>query len=214
MARKALTEKTSPEKPSPEKSRKSWAGRLIRNILLIILPVWLVWTVLTPGYNRFLMTAAENLLLLTESPNISNLLMQDPHTAHVQRRDFPPSRSLVGSIRVTDLHFHLVLLGALFLAVPDVPWRDRLANLGWAALISVFFHLLLLFFWVKFVYATQLGSWSVAHYGPFSRNLFGLGKHLLDLPFKLSLPLVLWAAFYIGRMMEGLRAGPTPRRAP
>jgi hypothetical protein len=191
-------------KASPERDRRSWAGRLIRNILLWIVPVWLVWTVLTPIYNRFLMTAAENLLLLAESPNVSNLLMQDPHTTHIQRRDFPPSRSLVGTVRVTDLHFHLVLLAALFLAVPDVPWRERLSNLGWAVLISIFFHLLLLFFWVKFVYATQLGSWSVAHYGPVSRNLFGMGKHLLDLPFKLSLPLVLWAAFYIRRLMEGL----------
>lgn len=192
-------------KASPPRDRRSWAGRLIRNILLWIVPVWLIWTVLTPVYNRFLKTAAENLLLLTESPNVSSLLVQDPHTTHIRRRDFPPSRSLVGTVRVTDLHFHLVLLAALFLAVPDVPWRERLANLGWAVLISVFFHLLLLFFWVKFVYATQLGSWSLAHYGPFARNLFGLGKHLLDLPFKLSLPLVLWAAFYIHRMLGGLR---------
>lgn len=198
-------------KAPPGRDRRSWAGRLIRNILLWIVPVWLVWTVVTPAYNRFLKTAAENLLLLSESPNVSHLLMQDRHTTHIQRRDFPPSRSLVGSVRVTDLHFHLVLLAALFLAVPDVPWRERLANLAWAALIAVFFHLLLLFFWVKFVYATQLGAWSLAHYGPVSRNLFGLGKHLLDLPFKLSLPLVLWAAFYIGRMLEGL--GREPERA-
>jgi hypothetical protein len=186
--------------------RRSWAGRLIRNILLWIVPVWLVWMAITPVYNRFLATAAENLLLLTESPNVSDLLVQGAHMAHVQRRDFPPSRSLVGSIRVTDLHFHLVLLAALFMAVPGVPWRERLSNLSWALLISAFFHLLLLFFWVKFVYATQLGSWSVANYGPFARNLFGMSKHLLDLPFKLSLPLVLWAFFYIRRMFDEIRA--------
>ncbi len=185
--------------------RRTWAGRLIRNILLWILPVWLVWAAITPLYNRFLATAAENLLLFSESPNVTDLLVQGAHTAHIQRRDFPPSRSLVGTIRVTDLHFHLVLLAALFMAVPGVPWRERLSNLAWALLISAFFHLLLLFFWVKFVYATQLGSWSLAHYGPFSRNLFGLGKHLLDLPFKLSLPLVLWAFFYIRRMFDEIR---------
>jgi hypothetical protein len=190
-------------KASPPEDRRSWAGRLIRNILLWIVPAALVWMLLTPGYNRFLKTAAENLLLLSESPNVTDLLIQDPHTTHIRRRDFPPSRSVVGQVRVTDLHFHLVLLAALFLAVPDIPWRERLSNLGWAVLIAVFFHLLLLFFWVKFVYATQLGSWSLAHYGPFARNLFGLGKHLLDLPFKLSLPLVLWAAFYIGRLLPG-----------
>lgn len=192
----------------PATRRSSWAGRLIRNVLLWLVPVWLVWMAITPVYNRFLATAGENLLLMTESPNVTDLLVQGAHTAHVQRRDFPPSRSLVGSIRVTDLHFHLVLLATLFLAIPGVPWRERLSNLAWAVLIAVVFHLLLLFFWVKFVYATQLGAWSVAHYGPFARNLFGLGKHLLDLPFKLALPLILWAGFYIGRMLEELRGEP------
>ncbi len=190
---------------SPAAGRSSWAGRLIRNILLWLAPVWLVWMLVTPLYNRFLATATENLLHMAESPDVTDLLVQGAHTAHIQRRDFPPSRSLVGSVRVTDLHFHLVLLTALFLAVPGVPWRQRLSNLSWALLISVFFHLVLLVFWVKFVYATQMGSWSLAHYGAVSRNLFGLGKHLLDLPFKLSLPLVLWAAFYIGRMLEEVR---------
>ena len=199
-------------KAPPARNRRTWAGRLIRNILLWIVPAGLVWLALTPLYNRLLTRAGENLLLLSESPNVTDLLSQDPHTAHIRRRDFPPSRSLVGTVRVTDLHFHLVLLAALFLAVPDVPWRERLANLGWAVLIAVFFHLLLLFFWVKFVYATQLGSWSVAHYGPVARNVFGLGKHLLDLPFKLSLPLILWAAFYIRRLLE--EVGGAPRRAP
>lgn len=186
-------------------ARPSWAGRLIRNIVLWIVPVWLVWMLLTPVYNRFLTRAAENVLLLTESPNVTDLLSQETHTAHIRRRDFPPSRGMVGTVRVTDLHFHLVLLGALFLAVPGVSWRQRLENLGWAALIAVFFHLLLLFFWVKFVYATQLGSWSAAHYGPVARNVYGLGKHLLDLPVKLALPFILWAWFYLGRMMAEVR---------
>ncbi len=200
-----MARRDTPRKEAPPVRRSSWAGRLVRNILLWILPVWAVWTLATPLYNRFLATAAENVLKIAESPNVSDLLVQGAHMAHIQRLDFPPARSLVGSLRVTDVHFHLVLLVALFMGVPGVPWRQRLSNLSWALLISVFFHLLLFVFWVQFVYATQLGAWSLEHYGPFSRNLFGLGKHLLDLPFKLSLPLVLWAAFYIGRMMEEMR---------
>jgi hypothetical protein len=192
----------------------SWAGRLIRNIVLWIVPVWLVWMLLTPLYNRFLIRAAENVLLLTESPNVTDLLSQETHTTHIRRRDFPPSRGLVGTVRVTDIHFHLVLLGALFLAVPGASWRERLENLGWAALIAVFFHLLLLFFWVKFVYATQLGNWSVAHFGPVARNVYGLGKHLLDLPVKLALPFILWAWFYLGRMMAEMRGEGAPAGSP
>ena len=62
---------------------------------------------------------------------------------------------------------------------------------------------------MKFVYATQLGSWSLANYGAVARNLYGMGKHLLDLPIKLALPLILWASFYFGRLLEEVRSAKT-----
>jgi hypothetical protein len=183
-------------------TRMSWAGRLVRNVLLWTIPAWAAWTLLIPAYNRFLVVAAENLLQISESPNATDIYLRGRHDAYVQRRDFPPAKSLVHAFRVTDLHFHLVLLGALFLAVPGVPWGKKLENLGWAVLVTVFFDLFLCFFVVKAAYATKLGAWSLAHYGPFARNAYGLVRHLLDLPFKLGLPLLLWAGFYLGRMME------------
>ena len=183
----------------------SWAGRLVRNALLWLIPVWAAWTLITPFYNLFLLTATENVLHLTESPNVTKLLPKGRLDAYVQRRDFPPLKSLVHAFRLTDVHFHLVLLGALFLAVPGIPWRKRLENLGYALLVTIFFDLFLCFFVVKAAYATRLGAWSLAHYGPFARNAYALARHLLDLPFKLGLPLLLWAGFYLGRMMEGIR---------
>jgi hypothetical protein len=137
-------------------------------------------------------------------------MRKDDHFAYVSRRDFPPSKSLVHSFRVTDVHFHLVMLAALFLAVPGIPWRQRLQNLGWALLITVFFDILVIFFYVKFAYATRLGTWSLAHYGAFARNFWGLGKHLLDLPLKFSLPFVLWAAFYLRELMAEVPPAPRP----
>jgi hypothetical protein len=188
--------------------RRSWAVLFIRNSLLWLLPVALVWLLATPVYNRFLLGSAENLVRLTENPDATELPRKDDHFAYVARRDFPPSRSLVHSFRVTDVHFHLVMLGALFLAVPRVPWRRRLTNLGWALLIAVVFDILLIFFQVKFVYATRLGAWSLSHYGPLARNFWGLGKHLLDLPFKFSLPFLLWAGFYLRDLMAEIRPAP------
>jgi hypothetical protein len=185
----------------------SWAGRLVRNVLLWTIPAWAAWTLLTPVYNRFLVAAAENLLQISESPNVTDLYLKGRHDAYVQRRDLPPARSLVHAFRVTDVHFHLVLVGALFLGVPGVPWGKKLENLGLAVLVTVFFDLFLCFFVVKAAYATNLGAWSLAHYGPFARNAYGLVRHLLDLPFKLGLPLLLWSGFYLGRMMEGMRVG-------
>ena len=188
----------------------SWAGRLVRNVLLWLLPAWAAWMLLTPVYNPFLLTAAENLLQISESPDVTDLFPRGRHDAFIVRRDFPPAKSLVQSFRVTDLHFHLVLLAALFLAVPDVPWRKRLENLGWAVLVTVFFDLFLCFFVVKATYATRLGAWSLAHYGAFARNFYGLVRHLLDLPFKLGLPLLLWSGFYLGRMMEEMGSRRSP----
>ncbi len=191
--------------PPPDNAvDRGWSLRFLRNALLWLAPVWLVWTLLTPSYNRFLLGATENLLHLFESPNVTDLERHPSsrHEAYIARRDFPPKRSLVRQLRVTDLHFHFVLLGALFLAVPGIPARRRLENFGLACLATIFFDLLLFAVWVKSVYATQLGDWSLAHYGPAARNLYGLGKHLLDLPFKLALPLLLWAGFYLELLLR------------
>jgi hypothetical protein len=175
---------------------RPWVALFLRNVLLWLLPVWLVWTLFTPFYNRVLLAGAQNLLHLTESPSATQLVRQGDDDAVIARLE-PPMGLLPHGFRVTDVHFHLVLLAALFLAVPRVPWRERLAHLGWALLVTVFFDVLVVFLKVKVAYATQLGSWSVEHYGPFARNAYGLAHHLLDLPFKLALPFALWAAFYL-----------------
>lgn len=180
-------------------------GAFLRNLLLAVIPVALVWLLLTPLLDNVLRAGGEALAHLTESPNVTQLLpaASDPHYARLHRLDFPPARRNVSSFRVTDIHFHLVLLGVLFLAVPGVPWKRRLANLGWAFLVLLAFDLLLVLFWVKFIYATQLGAWSVETYGPFARNFWGLGKHVLNLPIKLALPFALWTAFYLDRLLAG-----------
>ena len=93
-------------------ARASWA-RLAdpQRAALALVPVWLVWTLLTPVYNRFLLGSARNLLHLTESPNVTDLLRRDDHFAYIPRRDFPPSKSLVHSFRVTDCTSTCVMLG-------------------------------------------------------------------------------------------------------
>ncbi|HXU45228.1 MAG TPA: hypothetical protein VN783_06865 [Thermoanaerobaculia bacterium] len=190
-------------------SRSAWSRAFVRNLLLALIPVAAVWWLATPLYNRLLLGGAQTLLHATESPDATSLLPRDDQSAYVQRRDFPPAKSLVHSFQVTDVHFHLVLVFLLFLAVPGVPWRRRLENLGWALLATVLFDLALVFFLVKAAYATRLGAWSAAHYDAFSRNVYGLIAHLLDLPFKLGLPFLLWAGCYLGDLQ-----GRPPAEAP
>ena len=187
---------------TPADTGRLSVGRLVRNMALAAVPVVLVWLLVTPFYNRFLTYAGANVVRWTESPDVTTLTpaLEDRHYAWIDRGDFPPARRRVGSLRLPDLHFPLVLLGVLFLAVPGVPWRERLQNLGWALLAMVFFHLALVLVHVKSVYATGLGAWSAEHYGAFARNAWGLARHLLDLPVKLALPLALWAGVY-GRIL-------------
>jgi hypothetical protein len=180
----------------------AWVWLLVRNTLLWLVPVTILWVLATPVYNRQLLRTAGGILHLIERPVVTDLLPKGNDDAYVVRRDFPPARALVYPFRVSDLHFHLILLAALFLGVPGIPWRDRLGNLAIAAVITVGYDVLLVIFYVKFAYATQLGAWSLANYGALARNFYGLGKHLLDLPFKLALPLLLWSVFYLPRLRQ------------
>jgi hypothetical protein len=180
--------------------------RFLRDVALWLVPSVLLWLAITPFYNRFLRESAESVVRLTEVPNHTRLYAapksetrarQEIHYLVVTRDDHRvPDKGFLYSVRTTDLHFPLVYLWATFMAVPGVPWQARLTRTGWATLIHVFFHIVLLVFWVKFAYATQLGEWSQQHYGAAGQTFWGLGKHLLDLPFKFGLPLILWAGFY------------------
>ncbi len=185
-----------------------WSLRFARGVALWLLPAALLWTLATPFYNVFLTESAENLVRLTERPAVTVLHVHDEHHFVISRSDQPSSRGWLYSVRTTDVHFPLIMLIAFFLAVPGVPWRQRLENLGWALLIAVFFHILSLFLWVKFAYATQLGSWSLENYSAWQRNFWGMAKHLADLPFKFAMPLLLWAGFYLRQLMASGTANP------
>lgn len=189
-------------------ARDRWALAFAWRVMAWMIPAALVWLLLTPVYNRFLTKSAENLVRLSERPSVTRLQVKDVDYFLISRVDIPNSKGFLSSVRVTDTHFPLIMTIAFFLAVPTVSWRQRFEALGWAFLISIFFHIFALFLWVKFVYATQLGEWSLANYSVFGQNFWGMAKHLADLPFKLGLPFLLWSFFFLGELLP-LRAAPT-----
>jgi hypothetical protein len=186
--------------PAGNAERRAWAVRLTRNVALWAIPVALLWMAITPFYNLFLTMSAERLTHVFEHPAVTELHLTAGQDAILTRADTRAYGKLPYSIHVTDIHFPLILLVALFLATPGVPWKERLSNLGVALLALACFDVLDLFLWVKFAYATQLGAWSSEHYGAFASNFWGLSKHVLDLPVKLALPFALWCGFYLGRL--------------
>ncbi len=178
----------------------------MRNLLLTAPAAMLLWLLISPFLSLFLSRAAERLTRLGEHPATTRIELSKGEDALLTRGDTRAHGKLPYGIRVTDIHFPLVLLIAIFLATPHVSARERFANLGYALLITLCFEVIDLFFWVKFAYATQLGDWSLSHYGPVARNFWGLGKHVLDLPVKLALPFVLWASFYLPQLAGDLFA--------
>lgn len=185
-----------------EPQRRGWALRLARNLAFTAPLAMAAWLLVSPFLSLFVVKAGERLTRLFERPAVTRIELSRGEDALITRADTRAQGHLPYGVRVTDVHFPLVLLIAIFLATPDVAAGERFANLGYAILIVMFFFIIDLFFWVKFAYATQCGAWSVAHYGPFARNFWGLGKHILDLPVKLALPFALWAAFYL-RQLSG-----------
>ena len=186
--------------------RRGWAVRLARNLAFTAPIAMLLWLLASPFLSLFIAKAAERLTRLVERPAVTRIELSQGEDALISRADTRAGGRLPYGVRVTDIHFPLVLLIAICLATPDVAAGERFANLGYALLIILFFFIVDLFFWVKFAYATQLGAWSAAHYGPFARNFWGLGKHVLDLPVKLALPFALWAAFYLRQLTGELFA--------
>ena len=192
--------------------------RFLRNVLIWLIPSALLWVAITPFYNRFLRESAETVVRLGERPAMTHLYpapksekapTQDVHYLVITRDDYTAKKGFLYSVRTSDIHFPLVYLWAIFMAVPGVPWATRLARAGWATLIMVFFNIILVVFWVKFAYATQLGEWSTEHYSVAGQTFWGLGKHILDLPFKFGLPLLLFSGWYYDWLLEG-SGGETP----
>ena len=184
------------------RAQASWFGSFVRRLLLALPAAFLVWWLLIPLYNPFLTQAGQSLARLTEHPSVTKLQRRDRHYVLVDRVDAPSAR-LPYAVRLTDIHYPTALYAALVLAVPGVGWRRRLGVLGTSLLILAVFHVVDLFFWIEFVYATQLGGWSEEEFGPWARNVYGLGKHVLDLPVKLGLPLLLWVVSFWPELVGG-----------
>ncbi len=203
--------KPAPSRKSPAESAPPATldyRRFLLRFFAFLVPVIVVWVALTPVYNRFLTLATENLVQLIESPDYTSLEHVERHYFLIQHERVRGTARAgsVSSVRITDTHFPLLYLAALFLAVPGIHLRSRLERLGQALLVMVFFHLLALVFQVQFVLALQAGDWSAEHYSSFSRNAWALGKHLLDLPFKFAMPLILWCAFFFDQLPGGQSA--------
>lgn len=177
-------------------------SRLAKRLPLAFLPALAVWLLFSPLYNRWLTVGSEGFLRLFESPDRSTFYLRDSGWMMVTRADYGGGQGSLHEIRLADVHFNFLLWSAFAFATPGMPLAERLRRWAQGLLILGPFHLVLTALSAEFVYATQLGAWSLSHYGPWSRNLIGLSKHVTDLPLKLAMPLILWVGFFgLGRVL-------------
>jgi len=109
----------------------------------------------------------------------------------VDRADFP-STSDRPALPADDLTFDVILLLALAATTKGL-FRDRaMKALGISLLVLFGLHVAALVVAVQAFYATQLGEWSAASYGPFARNVWGTASHFWRLAGCFAAPFLLW----------------------
>lgn len=148
------------------------------------------WFAFATPYERTVAAAAGFLLRLCESPAVTSLSASEGEI-RVERSDFPPASARPG-LPAADLHFNFVLLAALFALAPH-PLEPRRFGRFWLAAAALWaIHVLALICQVESLYATSLGPWSEAHYGPFARNLWAAAFHFYQIAGRFAAPFVLW----------------------
>ncbi|HTY43254.1 MAG TPA: hypothetical protein VMH79_15390 [Thermoanaerobaculia bacterium] len=151
------------------------------------------WFAFAAPYEKAVAAAAEALVRLFEHPAVTTLSASGGEIL-VDRSDFPPASPRPG-LPADDLHFNFVLLATLF-ALGRRPLEPRRFGRFWLAALSLaVIHVIALVFQVEALYATRLGPWSEAHYGPLARNFWGAGFHFYQIAGRFAAPFALWWGF-------------------
>ena len=129
-----------------------------------------VWTWTIPTYNQILAVVAEPVMRI------------DPRLRHGEIQGADRKVNARGSetqpdlprviIPADQLTYNVILLIGLFATNPR-PFRDRgVLRLALALLVLFATHVLALVISIESTYATRLGPWSNAHYGPLEQDVW------------------------------------------
>jgi len=153
----------------------------------------IVWLLLRPAVDAAVAGLAQTLIRAFEHPRVTRLV-EDGHRVEVHRSDFR-SGSGIPTIALAENNFNLIVLLALYLALPRPFSRRQLERLLMGCCVLYLTQALNLVFHVKTLYATGLGEWSQQTYSNLARNVFGFGQYFTDLPGRFSFPFLIWLGF-------------------
>jgi len=148
------------------------------------------WIAFREPYERFLAAAAETVVRAAEHPAVTRLTASNGEIL-VERSDFPPSAPRPG-LPAADVHFDFVLLAALS-ALDRRPLAARrvTAFLAGAAVLAGI-HVMALLVEIRSLYATGLGEWSAARYGPLARTAWAGAFHFWQIAGRFAAPFAIW----------------------
>ena len=149
-----------------------------------------IWWGASDLYARLLAPPAQALLRATERPQVTRLRASGSEVI-VDRSDFPVRSGRPG-VPVNDLTFNLIILIAMFASNHPLFSNRNVGMFLIAVLLLMVTHVLALVVAVKSIYAVQLGAWSLANYGTFSRNFWSGAAHFYRLVGMYGIAFLLW----------------------
>jgi hypothetical protein len=186
----------------------------LRRLPVTLIAATLIWLLVRPAINWLVAGASQTLIRSFEHPRVTRLVVQD-HRAQMHRADLRTG-SAVHTVSMAEISFNMIVLLALYLALPRPFSRRQLERLfmGWCVLCLT--QALNLVFHVKTFYATGLGEWSHHYYSDLARNIFGFGRYFTDLPGRFSFPFLIWLGFNWDIVMKMLSIDDSqaPKREP
>jgi hypothetical protein len=169
------------------KALLAFAGRFLL-IFFLVLPLWFV---AAPAYNQLLASGVNLVFEQIEQPRVTTLVAWRRNLAIV-RSDAPfAGRMKLQGFTGYLTHFNMVLLVALMLATPQVPWLRRLKLLGIGLGLLYALHVAYLVFGVEFFQRPQPGGVEGA-----SGNLYVWGVHFYLSMASQLVPVLIWMVLY------------------
>ncbi len=165
----------------------------LKRLPLSLIISMMLWGLLRPVADHAVAGLAEILIRSFEYPKVTRLEVEKHH-ASIVRSDFR-SDSKIPAIPLTEIHFNLIVLLALYLALPR-PWsKEHLEKLFMGVCVLYLTQSINLLLHVKCLYSLGLGDWSLQNYSDFSRDFYGFWRYFTDLPGRFSFPFVIWVGF-------------------
>ena len=170
-------------------SPRSFLRRLPATLLIGMV----LWLLVRPALDVAVAGFSQTLIRAFEYPRVTRLVVED-HRVQVHRSDFR-SDSRIPTVPLTEINFNLIVLLALYLALPRPLSRRQLERLFMGLCVLYLTQAMNLLFHVKTLYAMGLGEWSQQNYSEFARNFFGFWRYFTDLPGRFSFPFLIWLGF-------------------